>query len=181
MQQRLESARFILGMVGWRRSMNIFKICLFSKCWLCFSLVWLYSQVGSLHVLAKMTMNSKLQTYILQLSNYSEKEYPFPHGSSKSPGTESHFCVPGLVLQTEARRKDSQIGLILESVGYALPTQNNMDRKVGEGYLFSSKKGGFALLQEKLGLTKQQMSTTVFKAFSTAPDTSQPPMNACCY
>lgn len=129
--------------------MNVFKICIFSNCWLCFSLVWLYSQVVSLYVLAKMTTNNKLQTYILQLRNYSKKLYPSFHGSSKCPRTESHFWVVGDSLQTESRGKDSQIGPILEPVGYTTPTQNNMDRKVGEGDLLSYDKGGFALLQEK--------------------------------
>lgn len=125
--------------------MNIFKICLFfANYWLRFTLVWLYSQVVSLHVLAKVTTNSKLQIFILQLSNYSEKLYPSFHGFNKCPRTESHFCVLGHLLHTEARGKNSQIGLILEPGGYTSPTQNNMDRKVGEGYLLSYKKWGFA-------------------------------------
>lgn len=130
-------------MVRWRHPMNIFKICLFfTSCWLCFSLFWLYSQVGSLHVLAKMSTNSKLQTYNVHLSNYSEKEYLFFHGSSKSPQAESHFWIRAYVLQTEARRKDSQIDQILELIGYASPTQNNMDRKSGKGYLLSTTTKG---------------------------------------
>lgn len=125
-------------MVRWRHSMSIFKVYLFfTSCWLFFSLFWLSSQVGSLHVLAKMTTNSKLQTYILHLKNYSEKEYLFFHGSSKSP-----FWILGSVPQTETRRKDSQVGQILEPIGYASCTQNNMDRKVGKGYLLSTKKAG---------------------------------------
>lgn len=66
---------------------------------------------------------------------------------------------------------DSQIGLILEPVGYANPTQNNMDRKVDEGYLLLSKNNGALYCYKKnWGQAKQQMSTTVFKAFSTVPD-----------
>lgn len=81
--------------------MSVFKICPFSNCWLCFSLVWLYSQVLS-SCAGKDDHQQKAPNYILQLSNYSEKVCSFFHGSSKIPRAQSHFWVPSYMLQTMA-------------------------------------------------------------------------------
>lgn len=108
--------------------MSVFKTCLFSNCWLCFSLVWLYSQVLS-SCAGKDDHQQQAPNYILQLSNYSEKVCSFFHGSNKIPRAESHFWVPSHVLQTEARGKHSQIGLILELVGYTSSNQTTWTEK----------------------------------------------------
>lgn len=156
--------------------MSVFKICLFSNCWLCFSLVWLYSQVLS-SCAGKDDHQQQTPNYILQLSNYSEKACSFFHGSSKIPRAESHFWVPSHVLQTEARGKHSQTGLILELVGYTSPNQTTWtEKQVKDTSSRTQKRGGSALLQRKIGggvQTKQQMSTTVFKAFSIVFDREQ--------
>lgn len=170
-------------MLGWRQSMNVFKICLFfCNCWLCLSLAWLYFQVVSLQMLTKMTTNRKLQTYILQLSNYSEKVYPFFHDSSKSPRTKAHFWVLGHVLQTEAREKDSWIGFILKPVAYTIPTQNNMDRKVGEGYLLSNKKRGLCFTIRKIkGRQNNRYLLQYLKHLTWCLTPIKPSLDICCY
>lgn len=155
--------------------MNVFKICFFfSNFWLCFSLVWLYSQVVCLYVLAKKInkiASSKLTYYSLATT---VKKSLFFHGSSKSPKTELHFWVLNQVLQTEDRGKNFQIDLILEPVGCASPTQNNMGRKIDAGCFFHPKTMGLCIVTRKnWGQTKQQMVITVLKVFNTVPDTDQ--------
>lgn len=155
--------------------MNVFKICLFfSNFWLRFSLVWLYSQVVCHYVLAKKInkiASSKLTYYSLATT---VKKSLFFHGSRKSPKTELHFWVLNQGLQTEDRGKNFQIDLILEPVGCASPTQNNMGRKIDVGCFFHPKTMGLCIVTRKnWGQTKQQMVTAVFKVVNTVPDTDQ--------
>lgn len=154
--------------------MNIFKICLFfTGCWLWFSLFWLYSQVDSLHVLAKITTNSKLQTYILHLSNQSEKEYLFFHGSSKSPRTESHFWILGYVSRLKPGEKILKLASFWSYLAKPAPPKTTWTEKWMRDTFSLQKRTGLHYHKKNWGQTKQQVFTTIFKAFSPVPDTDQ--------